>query len=827
MGFAGQVFAARVAIGLAVPSQQALQETGGIISTGAEKIYERLGAVRAKHGAISAANYKAQLKDLLNVTKSNQSLLTSAMTQGVAKAYDGMTKMGQESLKGIFKKGQYKKYSQGVKGALGKDLHKKIFAGVGGLQNTAARVQKIQKNIIKMTKEERVEALKNLEVQKNSARVVLSNLKDEQASLENKKLVTGKISTAEQKRYDSLVTKKIPAQKEELRVADQNLRKTKEIIESVGEQTGKIQESAKSFKEMGFQTVKAGSALKAGFNDVLRNSIGLLAAFTYKLNQHTQELITFERELINANSVWGMSNEELYTASAELLKFSNQYGISLENASAGMYQLASAGLTLAEAEEVIKHTLLLSMAVQGDHNTIAKLTTQIIKGYGMEMSEAGRLTDMMAHAIQKSLIEWQDLSSAVKFALPFFTSTNQEIEVLIGSLMILTDRALEAGIAGRGLRQGLAEFAESAMDSSSGFSQMGIEIVNAEGEMRQLTDIAMQFHEKVDAGVISNTELLTTLIEGLNVRGATAFVHLVQNAELFQETVDNVKASGGELTEMADIQNESLSAQLEILKSNVKSIFMMGDATHRAEGYMSAFHKEVVLGVQSLTGLIVETVDGEQQLTTLGKEIENVAVNGVKVLVQLIGDLVETLGDLTKEGLISYEMLKLMVYPMEVMLKVLNFLGPDMIKIIIWLKVINSLMPAATMNWIAGSQGLFSLAAGFRAVYLASGLAVAVGALWVGKKAINWYKNRESGGYVHGGMGQGGPMQAQPYMVGEQGPEMFVPGQSGKILNSSQTRDILAGNFNSGTSMNNNTLVINRAVMKNTSIGIDSFGGIA
>ena len=826
MGFAGQVFAARVAIGLAVPSQQALQETGGIISTGAEKIYERLGAVRAKHGAISTANYKAQLKDLLNVTKSNQSLLTSAMTQGVAKAYDGMTKMGQESLKGIFKKGQYKKYSQGVKGALGKDLHKKIFAGVGGLQSTAARVQQIQKNIIKMTKEERVEALKNLEVQKNSASIVLSNLKDEQASLENKKLVTGKISTAEQKRYDLLVTKKIPAQKEELRVADQNLRKTKQVIESVGEQTAKTKDLVKSFKELGFQTVKAGSAVKAGFNDVLRNSIGLLAAFTYKLNQHTQELITFERELINANSVWGMSNEELYTASAELLKFSNQYGISLENASAGMYQLASAGLTLAEAEEVIKHTLLLSMAVQGDHNTIAKLTTQIIKGYGMEMSEAGRLTDMMAHAIQKSLIEWQDLSSAVKFALPFFTSTNQEIEQLIGSLMILTDRALEAGIAGRGLRQALAEFAESAMDAEAGFAKMGVQILNSEGEMRQLSDIALQFHDRM-GDTVSNTELLTTLIQDLNVRGATAFVHLVQNAELFQETVDNVKESGGELTEMANIQNESLSAQLEILKSNVKSIFMMGDATHRAEGYMSAFHKEVVLGVKSLTGLIVETVDGEQQLTDLGKEIENVAVNGVKILVQLIGDLVETLGDLTKEGLISYEMLKLLVYPMEVMLKVLNFLGPDMIKIIIWLKVINSLLPMATLSWIGFGRGVDVGTMALRAFGLVSGLVLATGAIWLASKAINWYKNRESGGYVHGGMGQGGPMQAQPYMVGEQGPEMFVPGQSGKILNSSQTRDILAGNFNSGTSMNNNTLVINRAVMKNTSIGIDSFGGIA
>jgi TP901 family phage tail tape measure protein len=825
MGFAGQVFAARVAIGLAVPSSQALQESGGIIAKGAEKIYGRLGAIRAKHGAITASNYKKQLKDLLDVSKSSQHLLTQAMGRGVKTAYDNMSKIGQESLKGIFKKGQYKQYSDSVKGALGKDLHKKIFAGVGGLQSTAQRVQRMQKNIIKLTKEERAEALKNLEVEKNSARTVLENLKDEQASLERKKFTKGKLSKAEEKRYTDLVTKSIPAAKDDLRVADQSLRKTKELVASVDSQIKSKKDLVKAFKEVGRESVKAGQSIKAGFNDVLRNSTALVAAFTYKLNQHTQELITYERELLNANSVWGLSNQELFTASSKLIEFTNTYGVSLENAAAGMYQLASAGLTLAEAEEVVQSTLLLSMAVQGDHNTIAKLTTQIIKGYGMEMSEAARLNDMMAHAIQKSLIEWQDLSSAVKFALPFFTSTNQEIEVLIGSLMILTDRALEAGIAGRGLRQGLAEFAESAMDSEAGFAKMGIEIVNAEGEMRQLTDIALQFHEKLGEGV-SNTELLTTLIQDLNVRGATAFVHLVQNAELFNDTVDNVKNSSGELQEMADIQNASISAQIEILKSNIKSIFLLGDANIRAEGYMSKFHKAVVEGVDSLTGLFIETVDGKQQLTELGKEIENLAVNGVKVLVELIEDFVVVLGDLTKEGLISADMLRLMTMPLRVMLQVLDFLGPDMLKIIIYMKVINGLLPMATLQWIGLGRGIGMATMAMRAFALASGLAVAIGGIMLLKKGFEYFGNRQSGGMVYG-MSQGGMPNSQPYMVGEQGPELFVPGERGQILNTSQTRDVLAGNFNPASPMNNQTVIIEKAIMKNSTIGIDSFGGLA
>ena len=54
-------------------------------------------------------------------------------------------------------------------------------------------------------------------------------------------------------------------------------------------------------------------------------------------------------------------------------------------------------------------------------------------------------------------------------------------------------------------------------------------------------------------------------------------------------------------------------------------------------------------------------------------------------------------------------------------------------------------------------------------------------------------------------------MKGTPYIVGEQGPELFIPDTSGQILNTMQTQD---------------TIGKDRTVMKNVSIGIDSFGGI-
>ena len=60
-------------------------------------------------------------------------------------------------------------------------------------------------------------------------------------------------------------------------------------------------------------------------------------------------------------------------------------------------------------------------------------------------------------------------------------------------------------------------------------------------------------------------------------------------------------------------------------------------------------------------------------------------------------------------------------------------------------------------------------------------------------------------------MAQGGfPSGGSPYLVGEQGPELFVPETAGQLLNNGATQNTIGSGI----------------VMKDVTIGIDSFGGI-
>ena len=817
MGFAGQVFAARVAIGLAVPSPQAMQQAGGLLSTGAASIFEKIALMRQQASAKNRGIALSEQQKSAGLFQSNLKQTNALMQGEVARGLKNLQDSGR-AVAGSFadSEGKVKEGFAGLKKAtadtqLGKDLFKGVNQGTEPLK----RMTRLVSNLAQMDAKGRREVLRLQKEQEQAAKdEFLANAKllkqiDEKISEEiNNKRKGGeaqkqrlKALEKEREKMKGIVTEG----EKRLKVEEKNTRNLKTGMKEAEKARGKFDKLADSAARFGANVASAGNHIRQGFNVALRNSVAIATAFYYKINQNTQALIEFERELLNANSVFNLTNTELFNVGDTITQFGQKFGMEMQNGATGLYQLASAGVSANEALSILPETLKLSMAVQGDHNTISKLTAQTLFGFEMEMDRAAEVTDKFAFAIQKSLIEYEDLSSAVKFALPFFTSTGQSLDQLLGALAVLTNRALEAGIAGRGLRQAVAEFAESAMDAEVGFRKMGVEILNSEGEMKQLTEIAADFARVVGPETASNTELLTTLIQDLNVRGATAFIHLVQASDEFTEAVHGSVNAGGQLDEMVRIQNESLAAQIQILKNNVDMIFFFRDATYEGTEFLNGFHKAVVEFVQTFKGLFVKELDdGTSVLTDFGMELHNVAIDAVKELGIVMQKLVEIIVEFSKEGLISAEMIGLMVLPMKVFLEVIHAIGPDMLKFIIYFKMLNSVLPITQLLLLGVAKG--ATAAQFA---MAGG---ALGALLLGGIMVKRYMdNRQSGGYVSPMAGGGMPMGNRPYLVGEQGPELFIPDRSGKILNTMQTQESIGSG---------------KTVMKNVTIGIDSFGGL-
>jgi len=470
----------------------------------------------------------------------------------------------------------------------------------------------------------------------------------------------------------------------------------------------KLREFKQNLMEANMQLNQMANTIKMGLTQALMTSAIVLVSFGFKLSRLTEQFREFEQELMNANSIWQESNEVLYQASDTIVEFSTQYGIALNDATEGLYQMASAGLEAAEAQAILKDTLLLSMAVQGDHETLSKLTIQTIKGFGLEMSDSAELTDKFAYAINMSLLEWQDLSSAVKFAMPFFVSTGQSVEQLLGALEILTNRALEAGIAGRGLRQALAQFAKHADDNTAAFRKMGIEILNNEGEFKQFTEIAKEFSDQFGQN-INDTEMMTKLLEDLNVRGATAFIHLVQNADEFSHAVDDLANSQGAAKDMADIQNQSLDNQITVLKNAAAASFFMSDATYENLGAMNEFDYLLQTAVQDLREFLFVQTETGLILNETGENLKTLVNEVLKQFILLAREAYVVIAEFAASGNNLSGVIEALVLPLRLMVRILGRLGEGTLEAIVMFKIMNTVLPMNTLYMMANAQAQITL----------------------------------------------------------------------------------------------------------------------
>jgi TP901 family phage tail tape measure protein len=738
MGFAGQVFAARIAVGLAVPSASALSRTGGMLAKGAAGIYTALNSQRKAQASKRVSDAQAEVTKLTKLTQDNAARQSRLIE---ASARSGMRKLeasGEAGTAALAKGGATA--FQGMKKVMGSEG--KMFEGVAKLEKPIARLLKMTNNFTNMTKaqqkaaitqskeyvttrkkavevdeakvkaflKEKEETTKGWKRMTAGRRELMKGMDEEEKKLRKRVEVSRELRDAAVQEAEVVRVVATQAHSASAKIKEKDAKTTKELADAIDNLEKEEKQAAEATKDLttsaanfGAQVTDIANDMAKNFNAVLLETVATLSAFYYKLNQNTEALMEFERELINANSVWQETDEVLFAAGEQVTQFGQTFGMNMQNGATGLYQLASAGLTAAESMEVLDNTLKLSMAVQGDHNTIAKLTTQTIRGFDMEMTDSAVVTDKFAHAIQKSLIEYEDLSSAVKFALPFFTSTGQSIDQLLGSLQVLTNRALEAGIAGRGLRQALAQFAKHAENNDAAFRKMGISVLNAEGNMRQLSDIAADFAAVVGEDTVNNTELLTSLIDDLNVRGATAFVHLVQASDEFTQAVEETAGAGGELDKMITEQNSSLTSQVQILKNNVQMIFQMTDATYVAEGYMNAFHKTVSLMIADLQGLIVEGEDGSKTLTDFGMAIQEIAVSGMKAMHEVLMEIIPIIKDFAKEGFLNVEMLRLYTLPLRIVVRALDMMGPQLTKLVMSFYIMNKILPITTALQIASN----------------------------------------------------------------------------------------------------------------------------
>jgi hypothetical protein len=192
---------------------------------------------------------------------------------------------------------------------------------------------------------------------------------------------------------------------------------------------------------------------------------------------------------------------------------------------------------------------------------------------------------------------------------------------------------------------------------------------------------------------------MTTLLEDLNVRGATAFVHLVQNVDEFEGAVSDLSNSAGSATRMADIQQKSLANQIQVVKNALMAPFLLSDEVGRANGTMNTFGESLHNIVENFESFFIVTLpDGTKNLTKMGQNLRDTVIVVLEELGKMIRNVLRMFSALNDSGNNIAGMFGALMIPLNLLVGAITLLGSDGVKTVLMFKAMNAILPFTELH---------------------------------------------------------------------------------------------------------------------------------
>ena len=335
----------------------------------------------------------------------------------------------------------------------------------------------------------------------------------------------------------------------------------KQAVDALNQVAQATDSSAKKSEDLGKKTEQAGQkANKAAINFTnlgkqILSAFGVTAGvvtFVNALKNAVMITANFEAQMSKVRAVSGATADQM----AKLEKSAKQLGATTRFTATQVGQLqeeyARLGFTTTEILAATEATLSLAAATGSTLAEAAQVAGATVRGFGLDASETGRVTDVMALSFSRSALSMSDFAEAMKLVAPIARAANIPIETTTSLLGKLADSGLRGSIAGTALKNLLSQLSNENSDLAR---EIGFGVKNSEDLFRAFDELAKK---NID---------LTAATELTDERSKAAFITLINGADAARQLSGELDGAAGSAKTMADIMTDNLSGSLVLLSS--------------------------------------------------------------------------------------------------------------------------------------------------------------------------------------------------------------------------------------------------------------------
>ena len=251
----------------------------------------------------------------------------------------------------------------------------------------------------------------------------------------------------------------------------------------------------------------------------------------------------FEAEMAKVQAVSGATAEEFEALSKNAKDLGASTMFSAREVATLQTEFAKLGFTATEITKVTGATLALAQASGTDLARAAEVAGSTLRAFGMDASETGRVTDVMAMSFSSSALDMETFAESMKFVAPVAKSAGMSLEETSAMLSVLANAGIKGSKAGTALRRIISEIGASGKPTAEAIADLaskGLDLADAKDEVGRSAQSA-----------------LLVLAEGVNQIAPTT--QALQN-------------SAGAAKEMADIMGDTAFGASKRLESAMEGL---------------------------------------------------------------------------------------------------------------------------------------------------------------------------------------------------------------------------------------------------------------
>lgn len=344
---------------------------------------------------------------------------------------------------------------------------------------------------------------------------------------------------------------------------------------STAEELRRVLDSAKTSSQ------KLNAAL-VNFNQVVmaaNNVTNAISQISGALNGVTEESRSFSAAMNAANTMAGKSGEDFARLKGQVAELSKSIPVVRDELANGLYQVISNGVPEDNWIAFLQKSAKASVGGIADLGETVKVTSTIIKNYGLSWDKAGDVQDKIQLTAKNGVTSFEQLAQALPRVTGNAATLGVSIDELMATFATLTGVSGNTNEVATQMAAIFTALVKPSSEASKMAQQMGIEFdaaaIKAAGGMRNfLTDLDKNVKAYASKSGMLEQEIYGKLFgsaESLRALGPLTG----QLAAKFNENVEAMKGSAGTIDDAFSIMSSSGAASLQILKNKFAEV---GDA---------------------------------------------------------------------------------------------------------------------------------------------------------------------------------------------------------------------------------------------------------